>query len=65
MDAGGAQLAEHLTNAVVAADEPLGVVGVPLEVRRVEHVRLLRRVVAEGAEERAADPRADHGGSSS
>ena len=59
VDAGGAQLSEHLTDAVVAADEPLGVVGVPLEVGRVELVRLLRRVVAEGAEERSADPRAD------
>jgi hypothetical protein len=58
-DAGAAQVAEDLTDPVVAADEPLGVVGVPPQVGVVELVGVLRRVVAEGVDERAADPRAD------
>jgi hypothetical protein len=51
---------EHLTGALVAADEPLGVVGVPAEVRRVELVGVVRRMITERAAERTPDPRPDH-----
>ena len=54
------EIGEQDVDTRIPADQPLGVGVVPLDVRREQLVGPLRRALAEGADQRLTDPRADH-----